>query len=413
MEAGMPGEDAADLRRTNEQLAAEIERRIRIEAELRRRTEELRHVNKFLTAVVDNIPDMIFVKEAANLRFVRFNKAGEELLGYSKDELMGKNDFDFFPPSQAEFFIVKDRAVLTNGKLLDIAEEPIHTRLHGDRILHTKKIPIYDERGRPEYLLGISEDITEKKRAGELREKLAYEAFARQEAEKTVGLRDDFIAVAAHELRTPLTSLRLQVAMLPQAVSQGGAVPVHKLAGQVDRLSRLVNLLLDVSRIRSGRLVLELADTDLCEVIKKVAGRFGSDTGYAQANLQLQLEACPQGSWDPERLEQVAENLISNAIKFGAGRPVVVTARPVAGGAQFAVRDYGPGIGPEDQARIFRRYERAAAARPVAGLGLGLWIAAEIVAAHGGSIRVESEPGAGARFVVELPARPVKAQGQS
>ena len=118
----------------------------------------------FLESIVENIPNMIFVKEAGELRFARFNRAGEELLGYQRDALLGKNDYDFFPPEEADFFIAKDREVLDGGELVDIAEEPIHTAHRGVRYLHTQKIPILGDDGTPLYLLGISEDITDRKR---------------------------------------------------------------------------------------------------------------------------------------------------------------------------------------------------------------------------------------------------------
>ena len=121
----------------------------------------------FLDSIIENIPDMVFVKDAKDLRFVRFNKAGEELLGFSREDLIGKNDHDFFPTEEAEAFIQKDREVLAQGTLHDIPEEPIHTRLKGTRYLHTKKIPILNKEGTPLYLLGISEDITEKKQVQE------------------------------------------------------------------------------------------------------------------------------------------------------------------------------------------------------------------------------------------------------
>lgn len=139
-----------------------------MEAQERKQVEEkIQRTQHFLTSIVENLPNMIFVKNAEDLRFVSFNKAGEELLGYKRDELLGKNDRDFFPPEQAEFFIAKDREVLIGGKLLDIAEEEIQTSDARRKVLHTKKIPIFDETGKPQYLLGISEDITERKLAEE------------------------------------------------------------------------------------------------------------------------------------------------------------------------------------------------------------------------------------------------------
>ncbi|HLO49430.1 MAG TPA: PAS domain S-box protein [Kamptonema sp.] len=122
-------------------------------------------IQQFLNLIIENIPNMLFVKDAENLQFLRFNKAGEELLGYPKEVLLGKSDYDFFPPEEADFFIAKDRETLTNGKVLDIPEEQVQTNHQGTRILHTRKIPILDELGNPKYLLGISEDITARKQA--------------------------------------------------------------------------------------------------------------------------------------------------------------------------------------------------------------------------------------------------------
>src|SRR5207253_7138176 len=147
------------LRSRRRAMAALVERN--------RSTEELRRANAFLDSVLENIPNMIFVKDARELRFVRFNRAGEELLGYPREALMGKNDYDFFPKDEADFFTGRDRDVLRGRKLAEIPEEPIHTAHKGTRFLRTKKIPILDKEDRPQYLLGISEDITERKEAEE------------------------------------------------------------------------------------------------------------------------------------------------------------------------------------------------------------------------------------------------------
>lgn len=131
--------------------------------ELQQSLEELRESEAFLKNIVDNIPAMVFVKDADELRYVAFNKAGEELLGYSREELLGKNDHDLFPEEQAAFFTLKDREVLAQGDLLEIPEETVKTRSGDDRIIRTKKIPLFDSEGNARYLLGIAEDITDRK----------------------------------------------------------------------------------------------------------------------------------------------------------------------------------------------------------------------------------------------------------
>src|SRR5262245_28730607 len=145
-----------------EPVGPSAEREARIDDAVR----ELSKVNGFLDSIVENIPAMIFVKDAKELRFERINKTGEELLGLSREQMLGKNDFDFFPADQADFFQTRDRETLERGVVQDIPEEPIRTSF-GLRWLHTKKIPILDERGTPKYLLGISLDVTDRKHAEE------------------------------------------------------------------------------------------------------------------------------------------------------------------------------------------------------------------------------------------------------
>ncbi|MBW4617910.1 MAG: PAS domain S-box protein [Cyanosarcina radialis HA8281-LM2] len=158
-----------------------------------RAAEEIERTQMFLDSIVENIPNMIFVKDAKDLRFVRFNKAGEELLGYDRSELLGKNDYDFFLSEQADFFTAKDREVLESGSLLDIPSEPIQTKNQGLRLLHTKKLPILDRDGKPLYLLGISEDITEWQIAQ--RDRLQAEAALRESEERFRQLTENINAV--------------------------------------------------------------------------------------------------------------------------------------------------------------------------------------------------------------------------
>jgi two-component system sensor histidine kinase UhpB len=156
---------AQDYLVKEEMTGSLLRRSLRYAVERKRAEVELRRSEIFLESIVENIPDMIFVKDARELRFVRFNKAGEELLGHARRNLIGKSDYDFFPADEADFFTRADRDVLRNREVLDIPEEPILTKGKGLRYLHTKKIPFLDENDHPLYLLGISEDITERKRA--------------------------------------------------------------------------------------------------------------------------------------------------------------------------------------------------------------------------------------------------------
>jgi PAS domain S-box-containing protein/putative nucleotidyltransferase with HDIG domain len=165
------GEEMEFFRQHNEILFDKLEKKMldleTANQKLKENDDALQRDEEFLGSIIENIPDMIFVKEAKTLRFVRFNRAGEELLGQSRQDLIGRNDYDFFPESQADFFTERDREVLKKKRLVDIPEEYIQTKHLGERILHTKKIPIIEREGKVQYLLGISEDITERKQAEE------------------------------------------------------------------------------------------------------------------------------------------------------------------------------------------------------------------------------------------------------
>jgi signal transduction histidine kinase len=233
-----------------------------------------------------------------------------------------------------------------------------------------------------------------------------------------VRARDEFLAVAAHELRTPITSALLYVQSLRRLVGRDGAATsppvgsagprspaalVESADRQVRKLSRLMDQLLDVSRIATHRLVLRLEATDWAELVHDVLAALSADLQRARCSVQLTTPERMVGRWDVTRLEQVTTNLVGNALKFGAGRPIEITLEELGWCARLSVRDHGIGISREDQSRIFERFERAVPVTHFGGMGLGLYVTGQIVRALGGAIRVESQVGEGALFVVELP----------
>jgi PAS domain S-box-containing protein len=232
-------------------------------------------------------------------------------------------------------------------------------------------------------------------------------------AQQAVRLRDDFLSIASHELKTPLTplSLKLQVMERLLGSEQGGEHPlrmsrdVEAMRRQVKRLSDLINDLLDVARISGGRLKLVLEQVELSGLVREVASRFELEAERAGGRLDVQAEAPLTGRWDRLRLEQVVTNLLSNALKYGPGKPTHVRVEADGEYARLTVRDEGIGIEPQHLARIFEKFERAVSERHYGGLGLGLYISQQIVEALGGSIAVDSVPQQGSVFTVRLPLR--------
>jgi len=232
-----------------------------------------------------------------------------------------------------------------------------------------------------------------------------------EERQQAVAARDQFLAVAAHELRTPLATLRLLVDHLtvpPNCTTEPGAVvPERQLAmlkRQVDRLTALVVEMLDVSRITNGALQLNLAPVDLRDVVREVLDRFDLEIQRHHVTLKVNAPDPVPGIWDAARIDQVITNLISNALKYGAGRPIEVSVRVEGSQAVVVVSDHGIGIPEDEQSRIFGPFAPAlAATHHAGGLGLGLWISQKIVQASGGRIEVDSRPEQGSTFSVELP----------
>ena len=225
--------------------------------------------------------------------------------------------------------------------------------------------------------------------------------------------RDEFLSIASHELKTPLTALKLQTMLHQRAVVRKGALAYspqevnskfEQADKQVSRLTRLVDDMLDVARINSGKLTLNTEQFSLAELAREVLDRMKSQFNSARMGMpELTVTGDPLGSWDRLRIEQVLINLLTNSIRYGAGKPVRVEIDVQGETVQLRVLDRGIDIAPLAQKKIFDRFERAINANEVSGLGLGLFITKQIVESHGGRIWVESELGQGSTFVAELP----------
>jgi signal transduction histidine kinase len=306
---------------------------------------------------------------------------------------VGRRLVDVYPQFAPATYVLDQ--IYESGESWSTKEQPVQLDKSGRGEVETEYFdlrvdPLRDEDGSIRGLIGAAVDVTE-------------HVLARR-------ARDDFLSVASHELKTPLTTLKLQIELVTRAVSQlAGATQsllqpkMDMFKRQFDRLERLVNELLDISRLRSGTLNLTIERLDLVSLTKEILERLTSQLLAAGCTPTLRAQGPVIGHWDRMRLEQVMSNLLSNAMKYGAGRPVEVVVEADDGVARLHVIDQGIGIAPEHQARIFDRFERAAPARSFGGLGLGLWIVSRVVRALGGTVRVRSAPGAGSEFIVELP----------
>jgi c-di-GMP phosphodiesterase len=376
---------------------------------LARQNEEIDRSREQLRAILDATTAVIYLKDADG-RYLFVNRQFQRVFGLAREEVIGKADDDALPPQVARTLQSDDGRVL-QARAPQELEETV-PGADGPHTYLSLKFPLLDAGGAPYALCCVATDITERKRGEEALQRAREAAERERQLREAVRVRDEFLGIASHELKTPLTSLELQVASLQRlaAVHPGVLVSDERIQSkcesivrQVERLTGLINNLIDVGRITSGRLALARERVDLGEVVRTVLERAREAIRRSGSAVTVAAAAPVVGTWDRAHLETVVGNLLSNAVKFGNGKPIEISIRATASRAILAVRDQGIGVSAEDQQRIFGRFERAVSQRHFGGFGLGLWVAREAVEAHGGTIRVQTGAGAGSEFTVELP----------
>lgn len=335
------------------------------------------------------------------------NEADYMPLGYARDEYVGHDIREFHADAEVIGDILRRLSV---GERLHDYEARLRAKDGTIRQVRITSSVLFKD-GEFVHTRCFTRDVTEARKTEEaLKRALEEREEALARAREAVQVRDVFLAVAAHELRTPLTPLRLQVERLLRRIDRGedprltvarAADDLTVARRQVLRLEQLVNNLLDVSRLASGNVELSLEEVDLVALTREVVAALEPDAARASSPITVAAPVALLGKWDRSRVEQVLANVISNAIKYGAGEPIEIAIEATEELATLTVRDHGPGIPEDDRQRIFDRFERAASARHYGGLGLGLWISRQIVELLRGRISVSGGPGA--TFRIELP----------
>lgn len=368
--------------------------------EAKREADEL---NRFLDAIVENIPNMVFVKDAASLSFVRFNRAGEALLGASRDDLLGKNDYDLFPSAEAAFFQQKDRETLEGKVLLDIPEEAIATP-RGERWLHTKKVPLLDDAGTPQYLLGISEDITD------LKQTQAALVTSREETEALNRELEAFSYSVAHDLRAPLRSIDgFSQALLEdcaEKLDEDGRKYLGYVRESAQLMGQLIDDILTLSRVSRSDLTKESASLSALAEASLARLRRAEPTRQVIDSVAPGLHALA----DARLLGVVFDNLLGNAWKFSRGRsPAIIEVgcyEDEKEGTVFFVRDNGAGFDMSYAGKLFGVFQRLHSVTDFEGTGVGLATVQRIVHRHGGRVWADAEVGFGATFHFTLGGAP-------
>ncbi len=339
------------------------------------------------------------------LRSVLINETAARMADLTVEQFVGRRIEEILPKTLGRDVADDLRSVIETGapttRSLETAAIPRpHARLD-------LAVTYYPVRVAGAAAIGVGcivEDVTERRRSERERERFVVDL------RESVRTRDDFLSIASHELRTPLTALSLGAELLVR-LAEGADMPTreqlctraHRIQDQCKRLERLIGTLLDVARIAQGRVELFPEELDVAQIVGGQIERLRESAARTGSSIAFETSGPVNGQFDRTRLEQIVDNLVSNAVKFGNAKPISVTLESSPEAIRLTVRDQGIGIAKEDRARIFERFERAVSQRHYGGLGLGLWVTRQIVEAMGGAVFVRGELGQGSTFIVEWP----------
>ncbi|WP_437281580.1 PAS domain S-box protein [Sorangium sp. So ce375] len=366
--------------------------------ERKRSVEELRRSEERYRATFDQAAVGIG-QVSVEGRWLRLNQKFCDLVGYSPAEMTDLTFQQITYPPDLPADLENLRRILS-GEVQTASREKRYVRKGGELIWAKVTVSLVrHDSGGPAYFIVIAEDITDRKHVEET--------------------RHEFLTIASHELKTPLTPVMLRVQALLRTYRRAEGQPpaaeevipkLEAVEALLDRLRRLVEELLDISQITAGPMTIAPKEIDLSALLRDIlGGRQAELLRRAACPLTVDAPSALSGCWDPLRIEQIIMNLLSNASKYGGGKPIDVALEASGDMARLTVRDRGIGIAAADHERIFGCFQRATTSRHYSGFGLGLWIVREAAEAMGGAVRVESRLGEGARFTVELPRAPRRA----
>lgn len=368
------------------------------------------HYSDLLQDLMDNSPDVIYFKDRKG-RLILVNRAHAKGLGVTPQQVVGKTDFDIFPKERACKMLEDDMHVIKTGKpIIDKIERA--TRADGiDNYVSTTKIPRFDKKRNIIGLIGITRDITRRMQLERFRHEKELIEKKLQALEELNKLKSDFVSVVSHELRTPLAIVKEAVSLLSDEITG----PVNdkqreiliKARNNIERLKKIIEELLDISRIESGRIKLHYSLINLNDLLKDSEDFFVRQAQNQGVGLEYSLPKKQVNIFiDAERINQVISNLINNALKFtDTGGKINVEVALLENKVRVEVIDTGVGISKPDLAKLFNKFVQVSglASSERKGLGLGLYISREIIAKHGGEIWAESKLGVGSKFYFTLP----------